>query len=105
MVADLLKSLESSLIFQLVVGCVAAFIIGLRVLDQFKKGMSTDPPPKPDGTDDMRRCADALESIAESFRLFNRREEQGEEREEREALRNLLMDMQRKINALERTPG
>lgn len=123
--SDLLKPLETApLVVQLLVGVAVAGVFGWRMLAEFRKGVATEvPPPKPgqavvemasitdmqpwrDMVSETRRCADALELIAESFRVFNKREEtedarheRDRERAEREELRRLMTDLQNEVRA------
>lgn len=114
---DILKAIEGSFTFQLIAGIVAAIIIGFKVLEQFRKGLDSDPPPKPgsavvematisdvtpwrDIAAQTKRSADALEKIAQSLSAMNKRQQLDDEREEKEAMRRLIDDLQRQIAAL-----
>lgn len=114
---ELLKPFEQSLIVQLLVGVAIAGVFAWRVVEQFRKGMSSEPPPKPgqgvveaisitdmqpwrDMVQETRRCADALEKIAESFRIFNKREETEDERSARESDRKEREDMRRLVEQI-----
>lgn len=116
-VAAILKTLEGSFTFQLIAGITAAIIIGFKMVEQFRKGLATDPPKSSGEVVEIKswheiaanthRSAEALERIAESFRIFNKREmmeaerEMMEaEREERDAMRKLLADLQRKVDSI-----
>lgn len=118
-VASFLKAIEGSFTFQLIVGITAAIVIGLKAVDQFRKGLATEPPPKPGSAvvemgaiADMtpwreiaietRRIADSQAKIAESLRIMNKHAAEDDEREEKEAMRRLISDLQKQIADLNR---